>query len=163
MLKHLIAAVLLHVAVGDICAADRSVVIYDGGTTKLNTYTGESKDLWLTTTDLTRVTRFALKPEGICRDDRCIPIPEDRRQDFIVNRGDDTLFNLSAFARLLKQPIAVNAKHRVWYFGPEPAPQNAHIISRKAPDFTLPDWKGKERRLSEFRGKKVLLITWASW
>ncbi|MBI3853814.1 MAG: redoxin domain-containing protein [Verrucomicrobia bacterium] len=32
-----------------------------------------------------------------------------------------------------------------------------------APDFTLPDLKGKAHSLSDFRGKKVLLITWASW
>jgi peroxiredoxin len=32
-----------------------------------------------------------------------------------------------------------------------------------APDFTLPDLSGTPRRLSDLRGKKVLLVTWASW
>jgi peroxiredoxin len=32
-----------------------------------------------------------------------------------------------------------------------------------APDFTLPDLTGAEHALSEHRGKKVLLATWASW
>jgi len=37
------------------------------------------------------------------------------------------------------------------------------LSSLKAPDFTLPDMNGKARSLSDFRGKKVLLLTWASW
>ena len=32
-----------------------------------------------------------------------------------------------------------------------------------APDFTLPDLEGRLHSLSEHRGKKVLLVTWASW
>jgi peroxiredoxin len=32
-----------------------------------------------------------------------------------------------------------------------------------APDFAVPDRKGRVVRLSDFRGKKVLVVTWASW
>ena len=32
-----------------------------------------------------------------------------------------------------------------------------------APDFALPNREGEVVRLSDFRGKKVLIITWASW
>ena len=32
-----------------------------------------------------------------------------------------------------------------------------------APDFALPDREGKLVRLSDFKGKKVLIVTWASW
>jgi len=32
-----------------------------------------------------------------------------------------------------------------------------------APDFTLLDWEGTERTLSEFEGKPVILNFWASW
>ena len=32
-----------------------------------------------------------------------------------------------------------------------------------APDFTLPDLAGMPHTLSELRGKKVFLCTWASW
>lgn len=31
------------------------------------------------------------------------------------------------------------------------------------PDFTLNDLRGKPRKLSEFRGKQVVLVFWASW
>ena len=30
-------------------------------------------------------------------------------------------------------------------------------------DFELPDLDGKLHRLSDYRGQKVLLVTWASW
>lgn len=32
-----------------------------------------------------------------------------------------------------------------------------------APDFTLRDIDGKERSFSEFRGRRVVLVFWASW
>ena len=33
----------------------------------------------------------------------------------------------------------------------------------EAADFTLPDLNGKMHSLADFRGKKVLLLTWGSW
>jgi len=33
----------------------------------------------------------------------------------------------------------------------------------RAADFALPDPTGRLHRLSDYRGKKVLLVTWASW
>ena len=37
------------------------------------------------------------------------------------------------------------------------------IVNLQAPDFVLPNTRGKEVRLSSFRGKEVLLDFWASW
>ena len=34
---------------------------------------------------------------------------------------------------------------------------------KEAPDFTLTDITGKEHKLSDYKGKKVLLIFWATW
>ena len=39
----------------------------------------------------------------------------------------------------------------------------AALASLEAPDFTLPDLDGRLHSLSEHRGKKVLLIAYASW
>lgn len=36
-------------------------------------------------------------------------------------------------------------------------------LGTEAPDFTLADIDGVSHRLSDFRGKKVLLVFWASW
>jgi hypothetical protein len=141
---------------------DQRVVIYDGVETHLAAADG-SADLWLVTADLKRATGFQIKPEGVCTDKLCFPLPEGRKQEFLATRAGQDLFNLSAFARLLHQPTAYDATHNVWLFGPRPDEQNAHVRSLTAPDFTLPDLAGKPHSLSDFRGKKVLLLTWGSW
>jgi peroxiredoxin len=41
--------------------------------------------------------------------------------------------------------------------------QRQVLSSLAAPDFTLPDIDGNSHSLSDFRGKKILLLTWASW
>ena len=39
-----------------------------------------------------------------------------------------------------------------------------HVLtSAEAPDLLLPDWKGVEFALRSLRGRKVLLVAWASW
>jgi hypothetical protein len=142
---------------------DRRVILYEGNATEVTASAESSKDLWVTLADLTRATQFTLKPEGICKGDLCFPLPPERHNDVIARRGEATWFNLSAFARLLKQPVAQDAKLGIWYFGPRPEEQNGYLQTLMAPDFTLPDMNGKKHSLAEFRGKKVLLITWASW
>jgi hypothetical protein len=143
----------------------RHVVIYDDAATELRTpfpFT-QSKDLWVTLAELTRSTGFVVKPQGVCRSELCFPIPKQRKADFLGQRGKITWFNLSEFARLVKQPIAHDEKLATWCFGPRPEGQNSYLATLEAPNFTLPDRSGKLHSLSDFRGKKVLLITWASW
>ena len=138
-------------------------IIYDGVATEVSPGAEPSTDLWITTSDLTRATRFVIKPQGVCRDELCFPLPKNRKADFVLKKGATTWFNLSEFAKLIKQPVITDQKNRVWYFGARAAEQNGGLASFVAPDFTLPDLNGKVHSLSDFRGKKVLLVTWASW
>jgi AhpC/TSA family len=145
----------------------RRVVIYDGAVTEVvappASLTAAGGDLWVTLGDLKRATRFVVKPQGVCRDELCFPIPKGRKEAFLNKQGKTTWFNLSEFARLVRQPAAFDAEQSAWYFGPRAEVQNAYIDSLDAPNFTLPDVNGKPHSLADFRGKKVLLITWASW
>jgi len=138
-------------------------VIYDNRTTEVAPPPANlSTDaLWVTLADLKRATGFVIKPQGVCRDELCFPIPKARRSDFLFKQKATTWFNLTEFARLLRQPTA--REKDLWYFGPRPDEQNSFIGSLIAPNFKLPDMNGKQRSLSDFRGKKVLLVTWASW
>ncbi len=142
---------------------NRNVIVYDGTATEVGTAPTESKDLWITLKDLTRATRFVVKPQGICRDELCFPIPKRRKAEFLSNKGSVSWFNLSEFARLVKQPVARDEKNGVWYFGKRDDERGTYLASLEAPNFTLPDMSGHTHSLSDYRGKKVLLITWASW
>jgi hypothetical protein len=142
--------------------ATRATVIYEDQATEVAAADEDRGQLWITTVDLTRVTGFALKPQGVCRKELCFPLPRSREREFVRKRAGKTWFNLMAFARLVNQPVAHDQALATWYFGLR-SDQRQGLSSLEAPDFTLPDMNGKAHALSDFRGKKVLLLTWASW
>ena len=156
------------VLVSDARAGDGShrTVVYDGAVFEVGSSFNDSKELWMSLEDVTRVTKFVLKPQGMCRDTLCYPIPKARSKDFLFKTTKPkptTWFNMSEFARLIHHPVAYDDAQSVWYFGAMPEQQNGYIASLMAPDFRLPDPKLQMHALSDFKGKKVLLITWASW
>ena len=165
MRKYLFSAaiVAMNIVVAQAMAPNTRTVIYDGVATEVTLAAEPSSDLWITTADLTRATRFVIKPQGVCRDQLCFPLPKNRKNEFINKKGATTWFNLSEFARLIKQPSATDEKNGVWYFGARSDEQNGYLASLEAPNFTLPDLSGRRHSLADFRGKKVLLVTWASW
>jgi hypothetical protein len=140
----------------------RTTIVYDDVATDVNAAGEEPNQLWITTTDLKRATRFEVKPQGVCRDELCFPLPKSKQQSFLREDAGKRLFNLTAFAELVHQPVAHDAALATWYFGLR-SDQRQGLSSLQAPDFTLPDLHGKPHKLSDFRGKKVLLVTWASW
>ncbi len=121
----------------------------------------EGNSLWLAAADLARVSGWELKPEGACKRDVCIPIPPAHEAEFV--HADGPSFNLAAFARLLGQPVVHDDDHGVWFFGEAAVTRRATLASLEAPDFELPDLDGTMHRLSDYRGRKVLLSAWASW
>lgn len=123
--------------------------------------TSEGENLWLPLDELRAATGWELKPEGACRDDVCVPVPAERERDFL--RGDRRTFNLAVLARLLAQPAVHDDAGQVWAFGEAAATKRAAMDGLEAPDFVLPDRDGIIHRLSDYRGKKVLLVSWASW
>ena len=115
-------------------------------------------DLWLPIQSLP-ATGWELKPEGACRGDVCVPLPSGRDAAFL----DGGRFNFTALARHLGMPFATHAATGAWAFGESSAKRNAELESLVAPEFSLPDLDGREHRLSDYRGRKVFMVTWASW
>jgi hypothetical protein len=136
-------------------------IIYGGRVSQISGAKPEGDNLWLTSTDLTKASGWELKPEGACMGDVCIPIPPARQAEFTRDSGRS--FNLAALARQLGQPVVHDDKNGAWYFGEASATRRASLASLQAPDFELPDLDGKMHKLSDYRGKKVLLAAWASW
>jgi AhpC/TSA family len=119
----------------------------------------EGERLWLSPLELERATGWSPRPEGLCRGSACVPIPPGREREFL--RGDQV--EAAALWRHLGQPLAHSADGGVWVLGTSAEDRAAALRSLQAPDFTLPDRTGRQHALSEHRGKKVLLVSWASW
>ena len=134
-------------------SANTATVLYHDSTVKLDKVRPDSKDLWVRAADLPRINEFELKPQGACRADMCIPIAKTLK--------NGPWFNLTGFSRKLGQAYVSDSG--VWSFGEIPVMRGSFYNSRIAPDFAVPDRKGKIVHLSDFRGKKVLVFTWASW
>ena len=152
------AAAIVPPVLGQGSSATGATALYDGRTIALSRVSpdpAKGDALWIQKADLPRLNGFELKPQGACRADVCIPIPP------AMTRGNT--FNVTAFAQRVGQRVVSDRGARVWSFGEIPVVRGAYLESRMAPDVSIPDRKGHSVALSQFRGKKVLLVTWASW
>jgi hypothetical protein len=119
-------------------------------------YTVDARDgLWMRAADAAKVTGWTLKPEGMCRAELCVPLPP------AALKGKDV--DVAAFWTRLGGPVVAAEDGEVWALGAPADERNAALEGLVAPDFTLPDVDGKPHTLSQLRGKKVFLATWASW
>ena len=115
--------------------------------------------LWLKASDFERVSGWAHKPQGFCKGEVCVPVPAARKTEFVRADG----YNLAALAGLLGQPMVADAENHAYCFGEAAAERKRILTSLDAPDFTLPDLEGRIHSLSDYRGKKVFVVSWASW
>ena len=111
--------------------------------------------LWMSPADAATVTGWTLKPEGMCRADLCVPLPASA-----VGTNE---VDVAAFWKKLGGPVIASEQGDVWALGAPADERNAALEGLDAPDFTLPDVNGVPRSLSQLRGKKVFVATWASW
>ena len=93
----------------------------------------------------------------LCSDAMCIPIADEGA---LVRDGG---LELDAFARALDRPVAVDVEERAACLGASARERAQALASQHAPDFALPDLAGRSHSLTEHRGKKILLVAWASW
>jgi len=115
--------------------------------------------LWCSANDALQATGWEAKPEGLCKGSVCVPLPPGREREFV----DGGRINLAALWRHLGQPAVRSERGHAWVLGESARERKATLASLEAPDFALPDPSGRMHRLSDYRGKKVFLVTWASW
>jgi AhpC/TSA family len=135
------------------------VVLNEQSETECRSARADGEQLWLEAGEFLTATGWALKPEGFCRGDTCVPVPPARAHEFVAGGS----VNAAAFWGRLGKPIIHDAAREVWVLGTSAADRSTSLQSLEAPDFSLPDLNGRTWTLSEHRGKKVLLATWASW
>jgi hypothetical protein len=100
-------------------------------------------------------TGWAIKPEGACKGEVCVPLPPEARTDGRVD--------VSVVAERLGMPVVNDPDRGLSAIGPETALTGRVLTTAVASELELPDAEGEPFRLSSLRGKKVALIAWASW
>ena len=139
------------------------VVLYDGTTSIVDAVLPDPTELWIPTEELTRVTGFELKPEGACLDDICVPVDQRIDSELKITRANRDWFNVSTLAERISQASIADHEAGVWSFSAIPVQRSSFYSRAEAPGFTLEDMNGSTVALSDFKGKKVMLLTWASW
>ena len=102
--------------------------------------------------ELEQRTGWQIRPEGACKGDRCVPLPDD---------AGDTL-DAEMLAERLGMALVHEERHGLWALGPESG-RVAALLSAELPDITLPDRHGKDFSLRSLRGTKIFMLAWASW
>jgi len=93
----------------------------------------------------------------LCNDAMCIPLTDEGA---LVRDGG---IDLHALAGALDRPLALDVAEGAAFLGSSARERSQALAARQAPDFALPDLDGRLHTLREHRGKKVLLVAWASW
>jgi hypothetical protein len=89
---------------------------------------------------------WQLKPEGLCRDDTCVPVRDH-----------------ADLAGSLRRPVLADESSDTIVIGEPASARHQALSDHKLPDFELPDLDGVDRQISEWRGRKKLLVAFASW
>lgn len=93
-------------------------------------------------------TGWEIKPEGACKGEMCVPLPDG--------------FDLTSTANRLGMAIVHDEPNGLWALGPESLTGRA-LVTVEAPDLVLDDLDGNEFRLSSLRGQKVMLVAWSPY
>ncbi len=111
------------------------------------------EELSVAAEDFAARTGWEAKPEGLCKGDVCVPLPG--------GTPPDGQLSVELVAERLRMPLVRDEEHHLWALGPESG--GRALTTAVVPDITLPDRNGVPFALSSLRGKKVLLVAWASW
>jgi hypothetical protein len=92
--------------------------------------------------DFAAATGWDPKPQGLCRGDVCVPAPGALRADGALD-------------------VSIAAEHGLWALGP--ASGGRALPTAIAADPVLNDRAGQSFKLSSLRGRRVIMVAWASW
>jgi hypothetical protein len=98
--------------------------------------------------DLAARTGWEIKPEGACKADRCVPLP-------------DGPLDAEVLAQRLGMALVSDPEHGLWALGPEAG--GRALLSAQMPDLDLPDRHGRPFSLRSLRGTRIVMVAWASW
>jgi hypothetical protein len=106
---------------------------------------------------LAQATGWVLKPEGLCRDDVCVPV-RDRAALTVGDRLD-----FAAVAAALGRPSVVDGDAGLAAMALDAESRREALDTLHAPPFTLDDLDGRPHSLAEWAGRRKLLLAFSSW
>lgn len=134
-------------------------VLHESSNTRLPNAKADGEALWVDRADVARATGWTWEREGLCRDDACMPLPGATSQPIV----DGNRLDVAGWWRRAGWPVVHDATSELWVLGEDAGRSADALSSLNAPDFELPDLAGQLHRLSDYRGRRVFLATWASW
>lgn len=135
------------------------VVLHEGEPRQVPEGIGTDGQLWIPAADVERVCGWSWRNDRLWQGDAAVPVPATTDETF-VRAGS---VNLAACWRHLDKPALAAESGDVWVLGAAAEERARALQTLQAPDFTLPDLDGKLHSLSDYRGSKVYLVSWASW
>ena len=99
-------------------------------------------------------TGWDAKPEGMCRGEVCVPAP---------GALDSGRVDLEKAASRLGMPVVHDAANKVWALGPATA--TGRTLSTAIARFpsSLIDAMGNAFDFASLRGRRIIMVAWASW
>lgn len=95
-------------------------------------------------------TGWQIKPEGACKGDVCIPLPEH----------DGETLDVHKVAGAMHLPVVQEGEYLA--LGPESIGGKA-LVTAAAPEMILPDLAGNPFKLSSLKGQKIIVYAWAPY
>ena len=109
----------------------------------------------LSAEEFEQVTGWEIKAEGACRGEVCVPLPP-------LDPDAGGRIHVTVLAERLGMPIAHDQPHGLWALGPRSGDRRV-LDTARMPDLVLRDFHGDAFDLAGLRGRKVVLLAWASW
>lgn len=110
----------------------------------------------VTRADFEAATGWRVEEQGLCRGDLCMPVAT-------ADVLDGGRVDIAAVAAATGRPWVVEPAAHAGVLGEAAVTRSSALTSLHAPEFALPDLDGRVHRLSQYRGRKVLLAAYASW
>lgn len=99
-------------------------------------------------------TGWDAKPQGMCRGEVCVPAP---------GALENGIVNVEAAADRLGMPIVHDAERGVWSLGAATAMGRTLATAVAQFPSSLVDAMGRGFDFASLRGRRIIMIAWASW
>ena len=99
-------------------------------------------------------TGWDAKPQGMCRGEVCVPAP---------GALENGIVNVESAAERLGMPVVHDSTHGVWSLGAATATGRTLATAVAQFPSSLIDAMGRGFDFASLRGRRIIMIAWASW